>query len=103
MSRRTLAVALLILAVVVAGLLARWASDQPDGLEKTLADLGRAESDPAAAPAPLPDYAVPGVSAKALSLGLAGIIGVVITLAVTFAVGKLLAARPRTHQAEQSH
>lgn len=80
----------LILAIALATLFSPFASPWPDGLEKVAAKLGfihRAEEAKPPLPAPIPDYAVPGVRRQALSTALAGLIG---TLLV-FGSGYLLA------------
>jgi hypothetical protein len=74
----------LAVAVAVAGLLSGFADDDPDGLERVAIDEGfdQTAEDHALADSPLADYAVAGVEDERLSTGLAGVIGVVITLAV---------------------
>ncbi|MFD8014738.1 energy-coupling factor ABC transporter permease [Streptomyces sp. NPDC058955] len=70
-------------ALVLAGVVSFYASASPDGLEKVAADQGidaKAE-DHAAADSPLADYGVRGVDSARLSGGLAGVIGVGVTLA----------------------
>jgi cobalt/nickel transport protein len=80
----------LILAIALATLLSPFASPWPDGLEKVAEKLGfidQAEAAKPLVPAPVPDYAVPGVRRQALATALAGLIG---TLLV-FGSGYLLA------------
>jgi hypothetical protein len=74
----------LAVALVVAGVVSGFASKSPDGLEKVATQQGfdQAEQDSATAGSPLADYAVTGVDNGRLSTGLAGVIGVAITLAV---------------------
>jgi cobalt/nickel transport protein len=74
----------LVVALVVAGVVSGFASGDPDGLERVSIDEGfeEAAADHALADSPLADYTVQGVDDGRLSTGLAGIIGVVITLAV---------------------
>jgi hypothetical protein len=71
-------------ALVVAGVLSGFASGEPDGLERVAIDQGfeEAAADHALADSPLADYAVAGVEDERMSTGLAGIIGVAITLVV---------------------
>lgn len=73
-----------VAALVVAGVLSGFASGEPDGLERVAIDQGFDETagDHATADSPLADYAVQGVQDERLSTGLAGIIGVAITLVV---------------------
>ena len=77
-----------VVALVVAGILSGFASGDPDGLERVSIDQGfdRAAADHAPADSPLADYSVPGVEDGRLSTGLAGIIGVAITLALAGAL-----------------
>jgi cobalt/nickel transport protein len=80
----------LLLAIVLATLASPFASPWPDGLEKVAAKLGfiqKAEGKSPLLPAPIPDYAMPGVHRQGLATALAGLIG---TLLV-FGSGYLLA------------
>lgn len=73
-----------VTALVLAGFVSFYASASPDGLEKVAADKGfdaRAEEH-AAADSPLADYGIKDVDNARLSGGLAGVIGVGVTLAV---------------------
>jgi hypothetical protein len=78
----------LLVALLVAGIVSGFASGSPDGLERVSIDQGfdQAAADSAAAGSPLADYAVDGGDGGRLSTGLAGIIGVAITLAVSGAL-----------------
>ena len=73
----------LALALVVAGGLSGFASSDPDGLESVSIDQGFAET---ARDHPLAGYAVDGVEQDRWSTGLAGAIGVAVTLAVSTAL-----------------
>jgi hypothetical protein len=75
----------LLVALLVAGVLSGFASSSPDGLERVSIDRGfdQAAADSAVAGSPLADYTVDGVDNGRLSTGLAGIIGVALTLAVS--------------------
>nr|WP_239149671.1 energy-coupling factor ABC transporter permease [Streptomyces sp. SID12501] len=69
-------------SLVLAGGVSFYASASPDGLEKVAADKGidaKAE-DHAAADSPLADYSVEGITDGRLSGGLAGVIGVGVTI-----------------------
>lgn len=73
-----------VTALVLAGFVSFYASASPDGLEKVAADKGfdaKAEEH-AAADSPLADYGIKDVDNARLSGGLAGVIGVGVTLAV---------------------
>ena len=69
-------------ALVIAGGLSFYASGHPDGLEFVAESTGFLDTakDSAAAGSPLADYGVSGVENARLSGGLAGIIGVLVTL-----------------------
>jgi cobalt/nickel transport system permease protein len=69
-------------SLVLAGVVSFYASAAPDGLEKVAADKGidaKAEEH-AAADSPLADYGVKDVDDARLSGGLAGVIGVGVTV-----------------------
>ncbi|MEU9083170.1 energy-coupling factor ABC transporter permease [Streptomyces sp. NPDC048357] len=72
----------LVTALVLAGFVSYYASASPDGLEKVAADKGIDEKveDHAAADSPLADYGVKNVDDARLSGGLAGVIGVGVTV-----------------------
>ncbi len=76
----------LLLSSVLAGVVSFYASSQPDGLERVAEDkgfLGNAQ-DSATKDSPLADYGVKGVENERLSVGLAGLAGVGITLVAAF-------------------
>ncbi|WP_405440119.1 energy-coupling factor ABC transporter permease [Streptomyces avidinii] len=72
----------LVTALVLAGFVSFYASADPDGLEKVAADKGIDEKveEHAAADSPLADYSVKEVDDARLSGGLAGVIGVGVTV-----------------------
>ena len=74
----------LVVALIVAGVLGGFAAGNPDGLERVAIDEGFDETaqDHALAGSPLAGYAVEGVEDERLGTGLAGVIGVIITLVV---------------------
>lgn len=85
----------LLLAFLLAGFASGYASSSPDGLEKVAADQGFLEAgkDSPTSGFFLADYAVRGIEDERLAGGLAGVIGVLLTLAVGtllfFAVSRL--------------
>ncbi|MFF5859494.1 energy-coupling factor ABC transporter permease [Streptomyces sp. NPDC012751] len=96
-SRRTLWVTGLVTSLVLAGFVSFYASANPDGLEKVAHDKGidaKAEKH-ASADSPLADYGVKDVSDARLSGGLAGVIGVGVTVVAGSAV--FWALRRRRH------
>jgi hypothetical protein len=71
-------------------------SDDPDGLERVSIDQGFDDTarDPSI-DTPLTDYSVDGVENDGLATGLAGVIGVVLTLVLTIGILKVVQARRR--------
>lgn len=76
-------------------LLAPFASDDPDGLERVAADHGFAEQARASSYEVAPDYTIPGVDDAALSTVIAGAAGVLLVAAVATGSGALLRRRAR--------
>jgi hypothetical protein len=74
-----------LVALLLAGIVSSFASSEPDGLERVAIDEGFADTaeDHAFADGPMADYTVRGVDHERLSTGVAGIIGVAITFAIT--------------------
>ncbi|MFJ6542227.1 energy-coupling factor ABC transporter permease [Streptomyces sp. NPDC091385] len=87
-SRRTLWITGLVTSLVLAGFVSFYASANPDGLEKVAHDQGidRKSERHASADSPLADYGVKDVSDARLSGGLAGVIGVGVTVVAGSAV-----------------
>lgn len=82
--------------LLVAAVLSGFASSSPDGLERAAEDAGFAHTaeDSAVADSPLADYAVDGWNG-ALSGGAAGVIGVVVTLALAGGLALVVRRRGR--------
>ncbi|GAA3499946.1 energy-coupling factor ABC transporter permease [Streptomyces prasinosporus] len=91
----------LVTSLVLAGFVSFYASADPDGLEKVATDHGIDEKaeEHAAAGSPLADYGVEDVDDARLSGGLAGVIGVGVT--VVAGTGVFWAVR-RRHAGEQT-
>ncbi|MCS0600266.1 energy-coupling factor ABC transporter permease [Streptomyces sp. LP11] len=87
-SRRTLWVTGLVTSLVLAGFVSFYASANPDGLEKVAHDKGidKKAEEHASADSPLADYGVKDISDARLSGGLAGVIGVGVTVVAGSAV-----------------
>lgn len=87
-SRRTLWITGLAASLVLAGFVSFYASASPDGLEKVAHDKGidAKAREHASAGSPLADYGVEDVSNARLSGGLAGVIGVGVTVVAGSAV-----------------
>lgn len=87
----------LAVALVVAGVVSWYASASPDGLEWAAEQSGflHTAEDSAAAGSPLADYGVAGVGSERLSGGLAGVVGVLVTLLLAGGLTMLLRRRGR--------
>jgi len=89
---RTFLLAGLVVALLLGGVVSFYASSHPDGLVYVAEKVGFLDTadDHAAADGPMAGYAVKGVDDPRLSGGLAGVIGILVTLAIagglTFAV-----------------
>ncbi|WOX10269.1 energy-coupling factor ABC transporter permease [Streptomyces sp. N50] len=94
-SRRKLWITGLVASLLLAGFVSFYASSNPDGLEKVAADQGidRQAKEHASADSPLADYGVRDVGDARLSGGLAGVIGVGVT--VVAGTGVFWAVRKR--------
>jgi hypothetical protein len=78
----------LAVSLVLAAGVSYYASSQPDGFEKSAGEIGfldTAEESPLAG-SPLAEYGVAGVDNERLSGGLAGVIGVASTAAISFGI-----------------
>jgi hypothetical protein len=86
MNRRTWAFVVggLVVALILSFFVSRYASSQPDGLEKVAADkeIDTEERDHALAEGPFADYETTGIDDPGLATGVAGIVGVAITFVV---------------------
>ncbi|HNQ35940.1 MAG TPA: PDGLE domain-containing protein [bacterium] len=80
----------LLIALLLAAFLSPLASSWPDGLEKVAGQLGFLERGGAAAPAPAPDYLVPGIRSGALSTALAGLAGTLVVFGASLGLAALL-------------
>lgn len=93
----------LLLSLFIAGFVSFYASSSPDGLERVATDQGFIETaqDSATADSALADYGVAGVESDRLSVGIAGVIGVLVVLALSFIIFKWLL--PKVTRDEHSH
>lgn len=78
----------LLVSVVIGGGLSLFASTHPDGYETAGAELGFIQKATSYFTAPFPNYSLGGQSV--LSSSLAGVIGVCITFAVFYVIGKVI-------------
>ncbi|HEX6148725.1 PDGLE domain-containing protein [Nocardioides sp.] len=89
MRTRSFVIGALMAAFVLAGVASYYASAHPDGLEYVAAKTGFIDTaeDHAASDGPMADYSVKGVDSPRLAGGLAGVIGVLVTLALAGGIG----------------
>ncbi len=89
MRTRTFVVGALVTAFLLAGVASYYASAHPDGLEYVAEETGFLDSadDHAGADGPMADYAVDGVDSPRVAGGLAGVVGVVVTLVLAGGIG----------------
>ncbi len=85
MSNRNFLILGLLISALLAGGASFYASSSPDGLEKVAEDIGFIETakDHANSDTALADYGIKGIENERLSVGAAGVIGVVATGAVS--------------------
>lgn len=85
MSNRKFLILGLLVSALLAGGASFYASSSPDGLEKVAQDVGFIDTakDHANSDTALADYGVKGVENERLSVGVAGVIGVIVTGAVS--------------------
>ena len=76
----------LMVSLIIAGFVSFYADPNPDGLERVAEDTGfiASATDSANAGLPTADYGIAGVEDERLSVGLAGVIGVVVMAVVAF-------------------
>lgn len=88
----------LVACAVLAVLAARWASDDPDGLERVALDRGFADAarDHALGGLPTAGYALDGLGDGPLGTAAAGVLGVLVTFGAARAVLALARSRRRT-------
>ncbi|MDY7105880.1 MAG: PDGLE domain-containing protein [Actinomycetota bacterium] len=94
-TRLTFVIVALVVTVGLAMIVSPFASSSPDGLEKVAAEEGFEETaaDHALGDSPLADYGVSGVDDERVSTALAGLVGVVITLAVAYGISRTMSGR----------
>ncbi|MGW7079554.1 energy-coupling factor ABC transporter permease [Streptomyces sp. NPDC054871] len=97
-SHRKVWIAGLVTSLVLAGFVSFYASANPDGLEKVAADKGidKKTEEHATSDSPLADYGVKDITDSRLSGGLAGVIGVGVTVVAGSAVFWALRRRRTT-------
>jgi hypothetical protein len=94
-SNRGLLLGILLVSLLLAGIVSFYASSSPDGLESVAEDEGflQTAEDPATAGSPFADYATEGVDDERASVGVAGVLGVLVTLAIGSGVAYVVTRR----------
>ena len=94
---RTFAVGGLLVAVGFAAVVSQFAADDPDGLERVAEDQGFADraGPHATSASPFADYATEGIGNEELSLAVAGVAGVTVTLLVGCGIASASRRRAR--------
>lgn len=82
-------------SLVLAGIVSYYASGDPDGLEKVAEEKGFIEdaTEHSLGNSPFADYGTTGIADDRLSVGLAGIFGVLLMLGLSTLLFKFLASR----------
>ena len=101
-STRAVAVGILVVTLLLAGVVSFYAASSPDGLTKVSEDQGFAdtETDHSAGDGPFAGYETTGVDDSRLSGGLAGVVGVLVVLGL--GTGLTFVLRRRSRDAEQA-
>lgn len=100
MSRRTLLVTGLLVALLVAGFGSYYASSHPDGLESVAEKAGFSDNaeESKASDSPFADYDTKGVDDERLGRGIAGVVGVILVLVVMGAIAYAVRRRGPTEE-----
>lgn len=85
----------LLVTIGLAGIVSFYASSSPDGLEKVAEDVGFIETakDHSLDNSALADYGVAGIENERLSVGIAGIIGVIATGVLMYLIIKFISKK----------
>ena len=96
MKQKTFLISGFIASLFRAGVVSFYASSHPDGLEKVAEDIGFIETakENTNADSVLADYGVKGVDNERLSVGAAGVIGVIATGVVSTGLFMLVRRKP---------
>ena len=85
----------LLVSIGLAGIVSFYASSSPDGLEKVAEDVGFIETakDHSLDNSALADYGVAGIENERLSVGIAGILGVIATGVLMYLIIKFISRK----------
>jgi cobalt/nickel transport protein len=91
-------------ALLLALVISPFASSSPDGLERVAEDKGFLEKGegPASLPAPIPDYAMPGIANAKLATSVAGVAGTLLVFGLGWGIGTLVVGRSRNKKSTQA-
>ena len=105
MRTRTLVLAGLAVALLLAGVVSFYASSHPDGLEYVAERTGFIDSadEHAAGDGPFADYATKGVDDARLSGGVAGVVGTLVVLVLAGGLAFAVRRRGRSDEGEREH
>ena len=95
-STRAVAWGVLVVSLLLSGLVSFYAASSPDGLTKVSEDQSFADSETThhTADGPFAGYGTRGVSNERLSVGVAGVVGVLVVLGLASGVTLLVRRRP---------
>ena len=96
MKQKTFLISGFIASLFLAGVVSFYASSHPDGLEKVAEDIGFIDTakENTHADSVLADYGVKGVDNERLSVGAAGVIGVIATGVISTGLFMLVRRKP---------
>lgn len=94
-SNRKFYLIFLLVSIGLAGIVSFYASSSPDGLEKVAEDVGFIETakDHTLDNSALADYGVAGIENERLSVGIAGILGVLATGVLMYLIIKFISRK----------
>ncbi len=94
-SNRKFYLIFLLISIGLAGIVSFYASSSPDGLEKVAGDIGFIETakDHTLDNSALADYGVAGIENERLSVGIAGILGVIATGVLMYLIIKFISRK----------
>jgi cobalt/nickel transport protein len=94
-SNRKFYLIFLLVSIGLAGIVSFYASSSPDGLEKVAGDIGFIETakDHRLDNSALADYGVAGIENERLSVGIAGILGVIATGVLMYLIIKFISRK----------
>jgi cobalt/nickel transport protein len=94
-SNRKFYLIFLLISIGLAGIVSFYASSSPDGLEKVAGDIGFIDTakDHTLDNSALADYGVAGIENERLSVGIAGILGVIATGLLMYLIIKFISRK----------